>query len=63
MKLVIFQKIKKSKFIKSLNGKKKNLCFYIWQGSNLKNLNLRSRDNNFPIKISLVIAIIKMQMD
>lgn len=36
---------------------KKNTCIFIsGQGSNLKNLILCSRDNNFPIKISLVIC-------
>ena len=36
---------------------KKNSCIFIsGQGSNLKNLILHSRDNNFPIKISLVIS-------
>ena len=35
---------------------KKNTCVFIsGQGSNLKNLIFDSRDNNFPIKISLVI--------
>ena len=36
--------------------KKKTCVFISGQGSNLKNLILRSRDNNFPIKISLVIS-------
>ncbi len=36
---------------------KKNSCIFIsGQGSNLKNLILNSRDNNFPIRISLVIS-------
>ena len=36
---------------------KKNTCIFIsGHGSNLKNLILRSRDKNFPIKISLVIC-------
>ena len=36
---------------------KKNTCIFIsGQGSNLKNLIARSRDNSFPIKISLVIS-------
>lgn len=36
---------------------KKNTCVFIsGKGTNLKNLILRSRDNNFPIKISLVIS-------
>ena len=36
---------------------KKNTCVFIsGKGSNLKNLILHSRDNNFPIKISLVIS-------
>ena len=36
---------------------KKNTCIFIsGQGSNLKNLILRSRDNNFPINIKLVIT-------
>ena len=36
---------------------KKNTCIFIsGQGTNLKNLISRSRDNNFPIKISLVIS-------
>jgi len=36
---------------------KKNTCVFIsGQGSNLKNLILHSRDNNFPIKISLVVS-------
>ena len=36
---------------------KKNTCVFIsGNGSNLKNLILRSRDNNFPIKIKLVIS-------
>ncbi len=36
--------------------KKKTCVFISGQGSNLKNLILRSRDNSFPIKISLVIS-------
>ena len=32
------------------------MCFYIREGSNLKKSNFHSRDNNFPIKISLVIC-------
>tara|TARA_X000001036_G_scaffold337364_1_gene316339 strand:+ start:66 stop:632 length:567 start_codon:yes stop_codon:yes gene_type:complete len=37
--------------------KKKRTCVFIsGQGSNLKNLISRSRDNNFPIKISLIIC-------
>ncbi len=36
---------------------KKNTCVFIsGKGSNLKNLILHSRDNNFPIKISLVVS-------
>jgi len=36
---------------------KKNTCIFIsGQGSNLKSLIARSRDNSFPIKISLVIS-------
>jgi len=36
---------------------KKNACIFIsGQGSNLKNLIQRSRDNNFPINIKLVIS-------
>jgi phosphoribosylglycinamide formyltransferase-1 len=36
---------------------KRNACVFIsGQGSNLKNLIYHSRDNNFPIKISLVIT-------
>ena len=36
---------------------KKNTCVFIsGQGSNLKNLIYRSRDNSFPIKISLIIS-------
>ncbi len=36
---------------------KKNTCVLIsGQGSNLKNLIIQSRDNNFPLKISLVIS-------
>ncbi len=36
---------------------KKNTCIFIsGQGSNLKNLINRSRDKNFPIKISLIIS-------
>lgn len=36
---------------------KKNTCVFIsGKGSNLKNLIIHSRDNNFPIKISLVIS-------
>ena len=36
--------------------KKKTCVFISGQGSNLNNLISRSRDNNFPIKISLVIS-------
>ena len=36
--------------------KKKNCIFISCNGSNLKNLILRSRDNSFPIKIALVIS-------
>ena len=36
--------------------KKKTCVFISGQGSNLKNLIIRSRDNNFPIKISLIIS-------
>tara|TARA_E500000178_G_scaffold308456_1_gene322136 strand:- start:490 stop:1053 length:564 start_codon:yes stop_codon:yes gene_type:complete len=36
--------------------KKKTCVFISGQGSNLKNLISRSRDNNFPIKISLIIS-------
>tara|TARA_E500000178_G_scaffold243354_1_gene239784 strand:+ start:149 stop:712 length:564 start_codon:yes stop_codon:yes gene_type:complete len=36
--------------------KKKTCVFISGQGSNLKNLIFRSRDNSFPIKISLVIS-------
>ena len=36
--------------------KKKTCVFISGQGSNLKNLISRSRDNSFPIKISLVIS-------
>ena len=36
---------------------KRNTCIFIsGQGSNLKNLIFHSRDNSFPIKISLVIS-------
>ena len=36
---------------------KKNTCVFIsGRGSNLKNLIHHTRDNNFPIKISLVIC-------
>ena len=36
---------------------KKNTCVFIsGQGSNLKNLINRSRDKNFPIKISLIVS-------
>ena len=36
---------------------KKRTCVFIsGQGTNLKNLINRSRDNNFPIKINLVIS-------
>ena len=36
---------------------KKKACIFIsGKGSNLKNLISRSRDNNFPIKVSLVIS-------
>ena len=36
--------------------KKKTCVFISGQGSNLKNLILRSRDNSFPINIKLVIT-------
>ena len=36
--------------------KKKTCVFISGRGSNLKNLISRSRDNNFPIKISLIIS-------
>ena len=36
--------------------KKKTCVFISGQGSNLNNLISRSRDNNFPIKISLIIS-------
>ena len=36
--------------------KKKTCIFISGQGSNLKNIIFRSRDKNFPIKISLVIS-------
>ena len=39
--------------------KKKTCVFISGKGSNLNNLISRSRDNNFPIKISLVISNIK----
>ena len=36
---------------------KKNTCIFIsGKGSNLKNLISYSRDNNFPLKISLIIC-------
>ena len=36
---------------------KKNTCVFIsGKGSNLKNIIFRSRDKNFPIKVSLVIS-------
>ena len=36
---------------------KKRTCIFIsGQGTNLKNLISRSRDNSFPIKISLIIS-------
>ena len=36
---------------------KKNTCVFIsGQGSNLNNLIFRSREKNFPIKISLIIS-------
>ena len=36
---------------------KKNTCIFIsGKGSNLKNLILRSRDSNFPIKIKLIVS-------
>ena len=36
---------------------KKNTCIFIsGQGSNLKNLIMRSRDNIFPLKIKLIIS-------
>ena len=36
--------------------KKKTCVFISGQGSNLKNLIFRSREKNFPIKISLIIC-------
>ena len=36
--------------------KKKTCVFISGRGSNLKNLISRSRDSNFPIKISLIIS-------
>ena len=36
--------------------KKKTCIFISGQGTNLKNLIFRSRESNFPIKISLVIS-------
>ena len=36
--------------------KRKTCVFISGQGSNLKNIILRSRDNNFPIKVSLIIC-------
>ena len=36
--------------------KKKACVFISGQGSNLKNLILRSRDNNFPINIKLIVT-------
>ena len=36
--------------------KKKTCVFISGQGSNLKNLIIRSRDSSFPIKISLIIS-------
>ena len=36
--------------------KKKTCIFISGQGSNLKNLILRSRDNSFPIDIKLIIT-------
>ena len=36
--------------------KRKTCVFISGQGSNLKNLIIRSRDKNFPIKISLIIS-------
>ena len=39
---------------------KKNACIFIsGMGSNLRNLILRSRDYSFPIKIKLIVLIIK----
>ena len=36
---------------------KKNTCIFIsGQGSNLKNLIIRSRDYNFPIKVKLIVS-------
>ena len=36
---------------------KKNACIFIsGRGTNLKNLIYRSRDKNFPIKISLIVS-------
>ena len=36
---------------------KKNTCVFIsGHGSNLKNLSINQENNNFPIKISLVIS-------
>ena len=36
--------------------KKKTCIFISGNGSNLKNIISRSRDHNFPIKVSLVIS-------
>ena len=36
--------------------KRKTCVFISGQGSNLKNLITHSRDNSFPIKISLIIS-------
>ena len=36
--------------------KKKSCIFISGQGTNLKNLIINSRDNNFPIKICLIIS-------
>ena len=47
----------KIKFIKFFKMVKKKTCVFIsGKGSNLKNLIFHSRDNSFPIKISLVIS-------
>ena len=57
MKLVLSLMKKKNKVIKFFNMVKRKTCVFIsGRGSNLKNLILHSRDNNFPIKISLIIS-------
>ena len=57
MKLVLYRKKKKNKFKKLYQMVKKNACVFIsGYGSNLKCLISSSRDNNFPINISLVIC-------